>query len=166
MRMPDLAALVVGLLDELDLEQVDVLGYSWGGVLAQQLTRDAPERVRRLMLVLHHARPGWPAARPLAALGALAPAGVLLRQPPHPFGYAAQLYAFTGWTSLPWLHRLEPPTLAVGEAKDALVPVQNLRALADLIPDARLEILPDAGHLWLLEHPEQGAVLVTEFLDA
>jgi poly(3-hydroxyoctanoate) depolymerase len=49
-RMPGLARLVVELCDALGEAQVDVLGYSWGGVLAQQFAHDAPQRVRRLVL--------------------------------------------------------------------------------------------------------------------
>lgn len=48
--IPALAALVAQLLDELDLELVDVLGYSFGGIVAQQLVRDHGARVRRLIL--------------------------------------------------------------------------------------------------------------------
>ena len=50
MRMRALAAVVTGLLDELGQDRVDVLGYSFGGALAQQLALDAPHRVRRLIL--------------------------------------------------------------------------------------------------------------------
>jgi poly(3-hydroxyoctanoate) depolymerase len=50
LRMPALAGLVAELLDRLGHDQVDVLGYSWGGALAQQLAHDAPGRVRRLIL--------------------------------------------------------------------------------------------------------------------
>ncbi len=49
-RMPGLARLVVELCDALGETRVDVLGYSWGGVLAQQFAHDAPQRVRRLAL--------------------------------------------------------------------------------------------------------------------
>jgi pimeloyl-ACP methyl ester carboxylesterase len=45
-----LAGLVAELLDELGLERVDVLGYSFGGIVAQQLARDHEARVRRLIL--------------------------------------------------------------------------------------------------------------------
>jgi poly(3-hydroxyalkanoate) depolymerase len=41
----------VALLDELGLEQVDVLGVSWGGLVSQELARRHPSRVRRLVLV-------------------------------------------------------------------------------------------------------------------
>jgi poly(3-hydroxyoctanoate) depolymerase len=45
------------LLDALGEEQVDVLGYSFGGLVAQHLARLAPERVRRLVLAA--TTPGW-----------------------------------------------------------------------------------------------------------
>ena len=50
MRMSGLAAVVERLMDESGLDRVDVLGYSWGGGLAQELARRAPDRVGRLVL--------------------------------------------------------------------------------------------------------------------
>ncbi len=47
-RMPGLARTLERMLDILGHEQVDVLGVSFGGVLAQQLAHQAPRRVRRL----------------------------------------------------------------------------------------------------------------------
>ena len=49
-RMPGLARTVEQLLDALGYDRVDVLGVSFGGVLAQQLAHQAPDRVRRLVL--------------------------------------------------------------------------------------------------------------------
>lgn len=48
--MRKLAAIVAGLVDELGHDQVDVLGLSWGGALAQELARRHPETVHRLIL--------------------------------------------------------------------------------------------------------------------
>jgi pimeloyl-ACP methyl ester carboxylesterase len=48
--MRGLARVVRGLLDRLDVPAADVLGYSFGGAVAQQLAHDAPDRVRRLIL--------------------------------------------------------------------------------------------------------------------
>ena len=45
------------VLDALGYEQVDVLGYSFGGLVAQHLARRAPHRVRRLVLAA--TTPGW-----------------------------------------------------------------------------------------------------------
>ncbi len=41
-------------------------------------------------------------------------------RPPTVWGYASQLYATAGWTSLPWLHRIAAPTLVLtgGEGPD------------------------------------------------
>lgn len=49
-RMPGLARTIEQMLDALGYTQVDVLGVSFGGALAQQLARQAPARVRRLIL--------------------------------------------------------------------------------------------------------------------
>ena len=45
-----LAALAVAVLDHYGVECADVIGFSYGGAVAQQLAYDHPERVRRLVL--------------------------------------------------------------------------------------------------------------------
>lgn len=52
----------------------DVLGYSFGGALAQELARRAPERVRRLVLCATAPGLGGSPPRPLAALMLATPA--------------------------------------------------------------------------------------------
>ena len=75
LRMGGLAEVVRALLDELELDRVDVLGYSWGGGLAQELARRAPERVRRLVLcATGPGLLGGSPPRPLAALMLATPA--------------------------------------------------------------------------------------------
>jgi pimeloyl-ACP methyl ester carboxylesterase len=194
LRMPGIARFVVELLDALGDERVDVLGYSWGGAVAQQLARDAPRRVRRLILVA--TSPGRGGKTPLlpvlALMGAplqlvsdeyirrIAPivfGGDLGRTGTWPdpmraawgrlptrIGYTQQIYAISGWTSLPWLSRIATPTLVVSGADDPLVPVENGRLLAERIPGARLTVIDGGGHLWLLEHADAAATLVDEFL--
>jgi poly(3-hydroxyalkanoate) depolymerase len=72
-RMRGLAGTIERTLEALGYERVDVLGVSFGGVLAQQLAHQAPQRVRRLVLASTAAGvpflggvPGSP--RPLLAL--------------------------------------------------------------------------------------------------
>ncbi|MFV0256974.1 MAG: alpha/beta fold hydrolase [Acidimicrobiales bacterium] len=48
--MRQLASVVAGMVADLGHDQVDVLGISWGGALAQELTRRHPRLVRRLVL--------------------------------------------------------------------------------------------------------------------
>ncbi len=50
-RMQRLARLCVAIMDRFGLERPDVLGYSMGGMVAQQLAADAPGRVRRVVLI-------------------------------------------------------------------------------------------------------------------
>ncbi|HEX8095735.1 alpha/beta fold hydrolase, partial [Jatrophihabitans sp.] len=49
-RMPGLVRTIIGMLDVLGYDEVDVFGVSLGGVVAQQLARQAPHRVRGLVL--------------------------------------------------------------------------------------------------------------------
>ncbi len=53
----ELAELVEELFDRLGLDRADVLGYSFGGAVAQQFALQAPRRVRRLVLAA--TGPGW-----------------------------------------------------------------------------------------------------------
>lgn len=50
LRMRGLARMIEHMFDRLGYERVDVLGVSFGGMLAQQLAHQAPSRVRRLVL--------------------------------------------------------------------------------------------------------------------
>ena len=52
-----LARLAATLVDRLGYERVDVLGYSFGGLIAQRLAAREPRRVRRLVLAA--TTPGW-----------------------------------------------------------------------------------------------------------
>ena len=194
-RMPGLARFVVRLLDVLGLDEVDLLGFSWGGALAQQLARDASTRIRRLVLVA--TTPGVcgkpPNARVALAMvsprryssgGLTSDTAALLyggdyreggaRQgaafkhwgaaPPSMRGYRHQMYAISGWTSTPWLHRLAQPTLIVAGGDDPLAPSLNARIMGKLIRNSQSHIVPGAGHLWLLDHPRDSARMVETFL--
>ncbi len=57
LSMEALAEMMELLLDRLGYHRVDVLGYSFGGLVAQHLARRAPSRVRRLVLAA--TTPGW-----------------------------------------------------------------------------------------------------------
>ncbi|MFF0556087.1 alpha/beta fold hydrolase [Streptomyces sp. NPDC020472] len=48
----------------------------------------------------------------------------------------------------------ELPVLALAGDNDLVTPSSHTEAIAALLPDAELVIVPDAGHLVMLEHPE------------
>lgn len=52
------------------------------------------------------------------------------------------------------LRGVRVPSLVLCGAHDALCPVHRHELMAELIPDARLVVVPDAGHLPTLEQPE------------
>jgi poly(3-hydroxyoctanoate) depolymerase len=193
-RMPGIARTVRRMLDVLGYDRVDVLGVSLGGVIAQQLARQAPGKVRRLVLAATGPGLGGMPGSPEVLLALATPrryyqpdyyrriagriyGGDARRDPllhgsiarfierPSMRGYLGQLYAISGWTSLPWLRTLPQPTLVLAGDDDPIVPLVNGRILARWIPDARLHVVPGGGHLFLLERPAEMAALVAGFLN-
>jgi pimeloyl-ACP methyl ester carboxylesterase len=67
--------------------------------------------------------------------------------------YRAHLYAAAVHNCYGRLDRIEVPTLVVHGHHDRMIPVANARMLADGIPDSRLRILRDSGHLYPTEEP-------------
>lgn len=49
--MADYVDLTLKVIDRLELSRVDLVGYSWGGVLAQALAIHRPQRIGRLVLI-------------------------------------------------------------------------------------------------------------------
>ena len=192
--MRALAELVVDLLDRLGYDEVDVLGFSFGGALAQQLARDAPGRVRRLALVSTGC--GWGGS--VGSLPALAAVALPLpyysrgwheltsrflgepaasadavharlrgrpRHPPTGLGYAYQLAALAPWSSLPWLRTVQAPTLVVAGALDRLIPAANGVQLARLLPNGRLQLVPGGAHM-LFDGDGPAPLLLADFFGA
>ena len=86
-------------------------------------------------------------------------------RPPTMWGYLGQLIAASGWTSLPRLRRISAPTLIISGGADPIVPPTNARILARRIPSARLDLIPGAGHLLLMDLAEHCATTIADFLD-
>ena len=191
-RPSTLARLSAQLLDKLGHDQVDVLGVSWGGALAQQFAFQQGKRCRRLVLAAtspgHLMVPGKLTVLLKMATprrykdadfmkriagdiygGALRGSPELVRKHlrhvrwSSDYGYYLQLVACFGWTSLPWLRLLVQPTLVIAGTDDPLVPVLNARILASVIPDARLMTIND-GHLFLVTSAGRAAAIIAEFL--
>jgi 3-oxoadipate enol-lactonase len=64
------------------------------------------------------------------------------------------------------LPRISAPTLVMHGGADELTPVVNAQLLAALIPDATLEVIPGAGHGYLLEEPDESHRRLSAWLAA
>ena len=189
-----LASWVVALMARLGHQRFDVLGFSWGGGLAQQLAAQSPRRVRRVVLVATGT--GWmmvPASPSVlrimstprrhrdptyAARVASTIYGGSMRTNPSTgeallhgasragprTGYYYQLAAMGGWASLPFLRLIRQPTLVMGGDDDPIIPVANPRLQAALIPHARLHLYV-GGHLAIVTEADELAPVVDAFLD-
>jgi poly(3-hydroxyoctanoate) depolymerase len=113
--VPRLARIATGVLDAVGVDCADVLGYSLGGIVAQQLAADAPERVRRLVLVATTVGLGSVSSDAKSLLHIAAPARFLSEQL-----YAKSLGSLTGgrarhdpaWAKALSQDRMQqPPTL-------------------------------------------------------
>ncbi len=188
---PQLAYLLTLLLDELGYDRVDVLGFSWGGALAQQFAVQHHARCRRLVLIststgvlsvpaaphvfvqLATARRFRDYAAAMAGPIREGDAGPrtqdaqrLLRETRVAFfgrGFLYQLAAVAVWSSLPFLRLIRQPVLVMGGDRDQIVPTVNARILAKGIPHATLSVFP-GGHLAPLFAAGEAGPQISQFL--
>jgi poly(3-hydroxyalkanoate) depolymerase len=184
------------LLAKFGLDQVDVMGVSWGGAMAQHFALQHPGLTRRLTLIATTPGmlmvPGNPAAFTKMAdprryidpefmnehfatlYGGVDKDGAAHQKdshigrlkPPSPRGYMYQLMCMLGWTSLPALPFMKKETLIMMGEDDQIVPVINGRILKAMIPNARLMTFAGGGHLFLLTHADESVAAIREFLDS
>ena len=57
------------------------------------------------------------------------------------------------------------PTFVVWGEDDRVIPVRDARRFGELIPDVRVEVWPDTGHMAMLERPARFNALLEAFLD-
>jgi pimeloyl-ACP methyl ester carboxylesterase len=185
----------VGLLDHAGVSKAVVCGVSMGGYVALALARRHPARLRGLVLADTRAGADTPQARAgrsqLAERIRREGSGVATEMLPRLLGATTRARRpaleaeLRGWIeatapaglcdglaglaaradSGPGLERIDIPTLVVCGEEDELTPPEESRRLAEAIPGARLELIPEAGHLASLEQPEVFNRALRAFLD-
>ncbi|WP_344997306.1 alpha/beta fold hydrolase [Tsukamurella soli] len=189
--LPMFACLIERLLARLGYRRVDVLGFSWGGMLAQQFAFQASRRCRRLVLVASMQGAPMVPAR-LSTLMKLATprrfndreyarriqgdlyGGDARTNPPalvemprlrtSPVGYLFQQLSVVGWSGMPLMPFLQQQTLILAGDDDPIVPLVNAKIMARMIPRSRLQVLHDGHHFFRSSAAETSAA-ISAFLD-
>lgn len=195
-RLADWADWLAALLAALDLDSAHVGGLSWGGGLALEVYRRHPEVVRSLILMGAYAGWGGslPAdevderlqlmernsRRPPekwlpALLDTLLPddaddgladelAGMIGDL--HPAATRTALRAFAEADLRDVLPRIDVPTLMLYGERDVRAPRAVWGPIYEAIPDARLVIIPEVGHMVDLQAPDRVNDEIRAFLGA
>ena len=190
----DYGRLVVEMMDALELERVTVAGHSIGGWIALRLAARHPDRASRMILadpmglefpqVIAPSLPALDeesfAKAVFAKLGLIATAQSYgfgaewenVRRGPEferqwkGRGLVAELTKET--STDPELMRMLPnvdtETLLVWGRQDGLAPLEQGEALNSVLPNSRLDVINNCGHLPMTEKPETFNRLVRNFL--
>lgn len=188
-NVQDLVYHYLELLEALDLERVHLLGTSLGGWIAATLAVGHSERIRGMVLVAPAGLKKAGVAMPdLFAMNAEQRAYATLyderlaaeraAQTPSREELERQLrdqatLARLAWSpylhdpKLPhWLHRVSVPTLLIWGRHDRIIPFETSELWLRHLPDARLEVIEEAGHTPHVERAEEVVKLITDFLES
>ncbi|MFC5064915.1 alpha/beta fold hydrolase [Actinomycetospora atypica] len=178
----NLGADLAGLLDHLGLERVDVLGFSLGALAAMELAVRHPQRVDRLVFASGFVRPGGYHAEitdpGLWATSTRMPTEAdftaMVREherlaPPGAAGFDAvsqklgpHVMGFTGWPD-DELTQVTARTLVMIGDHD-FVTLEHAALTVELLPDARLAVIPGATHNGLMQRAAVVGPVVEDFL--
>ena len=186
---------IAGVLDNLGVSEVDVVGYSMGGIIAQAFAQRHPGRVRKMALIATFAShsDGYRWLRRIGAVLARAwerltgigtpeiRGGYLIARravkPEHARWIwrdtlrrnvesgAQATFALLRFDSSDWVGKLGVPTMVMVPGADFLVPPRWQYELAASIPDARLVEIRDAGHELVWTHADRVADELRSFFD-
>lgn len=146
---------VIGLLDALGVEKTNVLGYSMGSTITQELLLEYPQRFNKAII---HAT-STDGSNVAAALQGHAKG----ETPPS---VLRQVEATTHWrTPLDKLPLITNQVMLLVGTADTVVGVESSKTLAAAIPGAWLVQFKKATHKLLFEAPAEFARIVSTFLD-
>lgn len=178
--LEDLALDQLSVLDRLNLHDVDLVGHSLGGLIALQMMILDPKRFRKAVLLdsvgargvvfdesMYEAFKQMAASRDLTRaviLSTVLNGDVMERSLKEEIADDAfKAVRGIGTSVLEILKSVDLaekakgvaiPTLILHGAQDQIIPPDDSRALHDLMPESKLEILDSQGHCWNVENPK------------
>ncbi|GAC1042907.1 3-oxoadipate enol-lactonase [Rhizobium sp. No.120] len=188
----DHATDLAGLLDFLSVKNAIICGLSVGGLIAQSLYQRRPDLVRALILcdtahkigtseswnariaqveaegiesIVDAIMERWftPAFRRPENIAYAGYCNMLIRQPVS--GYAATCVALRDADLTEAAAKIAVPTICIVGDQDGSTPPELVRSTAKLIPNARYEVIKDAGHIPCVEQPEALTEVIRAFID-
>lgn len=188
--MEQLAEDAAGLLDALNISRAHICGLSIGGMVAQQLLGSRPDLIERAIFCDTAMQIGpatmWDErARAVRQAGTAAIAdGVMQRWFTEAYlagdgvpvyrnmlsrvaaeGYASCCEAIRDADLRPMAAQIQQSSLVVVGDQDAATPLVDAQALAEALPNARLQVVAGAAHIPSVEQPQALAHLIRTFLD-
>ncbi|MGE4559830.1 MAG: alpha/beta fold hydrolase [Desulfobulbus sp.] len=149
---------VIGLLDALKIQQADVLGFSMGSTITQELLLEYPSRFRKAVIYA-------------TSVDGSNVASALKDKKPKGDGHInptviRQLEATTHWkTPLERLSTISNQVMFIVGTSDEVVGMESSKKLASSVPGAWLVQFKKGTHKLMLEFPKEFAQIVYTFLD-
>lgn len=185
-RIEDYVAEIVRFMDAVEVSRGVLVGHSMGGAIAQMTALTAPERVAGLVLVGTGARLRVASALLDGILQDARSALALITEwawgpeaDPAMVARGRQMMARVDprvvWGDFAACDRFDirervgeipAPTLVITGSEDRMTPAKFGQWLAERIPGARFVLIEGAGHMVMLEKPDQVASAVREWLKA
>jgi pimeloyl-ACP methyl ester carboxylesterase len=187
--MDDVAYIYLDILDRLDLRAIPVVGCGLGGWIAAEMATKDDARLSKLVLIDPVGiKVGGPTDRDIQDIWGLHPeklAALKWFDPKHAerdfSGMSDDELTIVARNSeslarLCWqpymhnpklkhrLHRIAVPTLLIWGENDGIVTTAYGEAYRKLIPQARMSVVPQAGHLPHIEQPAAVADRVRAFI--
>ncbi|MBZ9711914.1 alpha/beta fold hydrolase [Deinococcus multiflagellatus] len=167
------AALVAAWLEHENLQDVALVGHSMGGHVSMHVAARCPDRVTRLVLVCASGLLRANAARTALHLPRAALLGnrrflstilldAALAGPVNLWRNAVNLLNDSVQDALPGIRAR---TLIIWGERDVLVPLPLGQLLHEALPGSRLEVIPRAGHIVMVDAPRAFNRLLRAFLD-
>ena len=155
------------LLDALQIDSCNVLGWSDGGINGLLLAIRHPDKVKKLAITGANLWPDSTAISGADYLWGMRYYDTLGKMPQTPeiinTRKLVKLDAFEPHITKEQLQQIKCPTLVIGGDHDIILPEHTL-LIAKLIPDAYLWILPNSSHSTLFDYKDQFNEVVGDFL--
>lgn len=185
--MDDLVYHYLDLIDALGLNDVTVVGASFGGWIAAELAVAHSHRLRKLALVdaagLRLDGKDLPelyfipeSQRTELLLADPGNAGLVFPPTNDPERIERRLTQWATLARFTWqpywhnpkllgrLHRISAPTMILWGTEDRFIPPSHAKAFAERVPKATLSMIQGAGHLPHLEQPDRFCEAIAGFI--